>query len=197
MPLLVNCRTGPSLERRDSAGVEASTLRAAALPSTPPTPAPLPAASASAAAPSAEFSSKNLQVGLSGAYGGDVTLGGACEVGATDGWELRLYPRQPIRRHVRALVAFAAKLRATLRCGANGEVYLTLSTVQARTLLGAHASLRCVLGAGNGNDAPGWFAEVSPPGFVPPELAPHVRALEFDTDEKLDLVRDLGACDQR
>jgi hypothetical protein len=119
---------------------------------------------------------------------------GECEVGDDTGWQLRLRLRAPTGRHLAELAGVAAKLPAELRCGRHGEVYLTLTSQQARELFGAHLTLTCVPGAGNSLDASEQVAAVSPRDFVPASLRSQVSALVFDTDPKLEWIEELGAC---
>lgn len=116
----------------------------------------------------------------------------SCRVRDETMWRLRLTPREPARAHRAALVR--APLPGTLVCGRDGSLFLELTTREVRALLGEHATLDAVAGAGNAVGACGWSASVRPPTFMPPALDGDVARVRFDTDPKLELVHDLGPC---
>ena len=166
--LLVACRAEPVLQRKPAAAA----VSAAALSASVVAPAPSPSPLASLTLPGE----------------------GDCRPDDTRVWYLRLRLRRPAMPHRAALVAMRPPLPGDLRCGEGDEIYLSLSTAEARGLLGAHASFGGLSGAGNATNACAWYASLSPPNFVPGRLAQDVVELSFDTDPKLELIHDLGPC---
>ena len=115
-----------------------------------------------------------------------------CELSDNRRWLLRV--DLPGARRGAALKALAQAVPGDARCDRQNHAYVELTTAQARALFGEHASLSAVPNAGNGSNSCGYFANVEPQSFVPAALGPYVRRLAFETDEKFELISELGEC---
>ena len=116
-----------------------------------------------------------------------------CALSEERAWHLRLEPRAPASTHRGALLANVS-LPGRFVCARDGSLFLELTTAEARALLGEHASFQGTSGAGNATDACGWYASLQPASFLPAALADDVAKLRFDTDPKLEIVRELAPC---
>lgn len=63
-----------------------------------------------------------------------------------------------------------------------GTMYAVIADADAKALFGKHLAVRTVPNAGGSAGKDAVFVDITPKGYVPTELRPHVKALWFDTD---------------
>jgi len=95
-------------------------------------------------------------------------------------------PRSQLLDHLR-------KLTDDVQCD-RSSIVVGLSGAEAQLMFGRHLQLSGVAGAGNSTTTCGWFAELTPPDFMPASVAPYASSVRVDTDPKLPLLNRLRDC---
>jgi hypothetical protein len=105
---------------------------------------------------------------------------------------------RPRRRSAATLEAIQRVLGdATPICEPSGDVELYVSAETLTRLFGAQITLQCFEGMGNRVDSPSYVATITPDGYLPVSLTPHVRRMEMDNDPKSELVGEAVDCGSR